>query len=365
MSIGERLRVAREAIGFTLERAAKDSGIGLSSLCEFENDKREPKFSYLSRLADVYRKSVEFFLTDSPIIPKVMLWRDPPAGEESKAETEAQFQQLCEQYHKLELLLDESDRVPLPAPDVHNHGEFSYSHAVCLAEKVQREFLLGDTPSLSLKQVLEERYHVKIFHLAFVGSAISTCSEIYGPAVLLNANSKAWRRNYDLAHELFHLLTWNIFRTKHEPSEYEEKLANVFASRLLLPTDSVKHRIEHSADPERRISFQALDEVAREFGVSLEALLWRMPYLYDKKPKEVEQLIAEAKDLILHRPPRKSDIPDILPDRYCSLATRALRERRLSQIQFTKYMLISYKEAEDYLKEDEDFASGTVSIAPA
>ena len=97
MQIVERLKIAREAIGFTLERAAKESGIGVSSLSEFENDKREPRFSHLSKLAHLYRKTVEFFLTDEPIIEDVMLWRDKPGGEESKR-TEAEFKHLCEQY---------------------------------------------------------------------------------------------------------------------------------------------------------------------------------------------------------------------------------------------------------------------------
>ena len=40
MNIGERLKIARNAIGYTLEKASQESGIGQSSLSEFENDKR-------------------------------------------------------------------------------------------------------------------------------------------------------------------------------------------------------------------------------------------------------------------------------------------------------------------------------------
>jgi len=44
MQIGDRLRAARRAAGYTLERVARETGIGASSLSEFENDKREPRF---------------------------------------------------------------------------------------------------------------------------------------------------------------------------------------------------------------------------------------------------------------------------------------------------------------------------------
>jgi len=274
MQIGQRLRIAREAIGFTLERAAKESGIGASSLSEFENNKREPKFSYLSTLASVYRKTVEFLLTDDPITEETMLWREKPGTGGGKEETEAEFRQLCEQYHRLEVLTNELRQARLPQPGINNPNEFSYPQAGLLAEEVWRQFQLGDRPSSSLRQVLEERFYVKIFHLHFSGSAISTNSKIFGPAILLNAKSKAWRRNYDLAHEFFHLLTWRVFRTtdsqENEPSGFEEKLANVQFGKagLLLPTDPVKGRIEASAGADGKISFEALDEVAREFGVS-------------------------------------------------------------------------------------------------
>ena len=81
MDIGRRLKTAREGIGYTLEKAEKESGIGTSSLSEFENEKREPRFSQLSKLAEIYRKSIEFFLTDQPITTEVMLWRAKPDNE--------------------------------------------------------------------------------------------------------------------------------------------------------------------------------------------------------------------------------------------------------------------------------------------
>jgi len=369
MQIGQRLKIARKAIGFTLEKAANESGIGQSSLSEFENDRREPKFSQLSRLVEVYRRSLEFFFGNEPLIPNLMLWCGKPGIAGEKEKTEAEFRQLCEQYNKLEVLTNELRRVGLPQPAVNNPNEFSYKGACLLAERALREFQLGDRPSSSLKQVLEERFYVKIFHLNFSGSAISTNSEIFGPAILLNANNKAWRRSYDLAHELFHLLTWHVFRTadsqENKPSELEEKFANAFASRLLLPTDSVKARIEAFTGADGKVSFEALDEVAREFGVSLDALLWRMVYLYNKPADEVEQLLAKAKTAVFRRPERQSDTPDPLPERYCSMAIRALREGRLSLMQFAKYMRINYKMAQEYLTEDEDFTDEKVSISVA
>jgi len=369
MDIGRRLKIAREAIGYTLKQASQESKIGESSISEFENSKREPKFSQLSKLAEIYRKTVEFFFSDESPIENLMLWRDAPSIDEEIKQTESEFRQLCEQYHNLELLMCAKRSIRLPQPEVTKPEEFNCTQANLLAEKTQKEFLLGDIPSMSLKQTLEEKYYVKIFHLGFSGSAISTRSEQFGPAILLNRRNKLWRRNFDLAHELFHLLTWGIFRTgapeSTEPSQVEEKFANGFASRLLLPTDSVKNKIDSASGQDGKVSFEALDEIAREFGVSLDSLLWRMLYLYNKSVEEIERYIEHANKLRMTRPLRESDKPDRLPERYCSLAIRALNEGKLSLMQFAKYMDMSYRQAREYLTEDEDFKDEKISISLA
>jgi len=370
MEIGRRLKTAREAIGYTLREASQESGIGGSSLSEFENSKREPKFSQLSKLAEVYKRAVEFFLTDEPLIENVMLWREKPTLVSEKERIEAEFRQLCQQYRNLEVLLGQVKDCRFPGLDVTEAEEVTYRQADLLADRAQREFSLGDIPSMSLRQTLEENFYVKIFHLDFSGSAISTRSEEFGPAILLNKKSKLWRRNYDLAHELFHLLTWHIFRkegsAQNGPSEIEEKLANMFASRLLLPTDSTKRKIEAAASQDGGVSFEALDEIAREFGVSLKALLWRMVYLYNNiAAQDIEKYVEQVKNLTALRPRRRSDEPDELPERYCTLAIRALREGKLSVMQFRKYMRISYREAEEYLSDEEVFTDEKISIPVA
>ena len=154
MQIGHRIKIAREAIGYTLEKASAESGIGQSSLSEFENEKREPKFSHLSRLAEVYRKKIDFFLAEGLPAPETMLWRDKPSVKGEKERTQAEFRQLCEQYHTLEVLAYEVREAKLPRSDC-DREQFDYRAANLLAERFQRGFLLGDIPSASLKQLLE------------------------------------------------------------------------------------------------------------------------------------------------------------------------------------------------------------------
>lgn len=367
MDIGRRIKTAREAIGYTLEKASQQSGIGKSSLSEFENSKREPKFSQLAKLAEVYRKSIDFFLSDQLLPPEIPLWREPPSTEEEKKQTEARFFQLCQQYHRLEVLTDELQREKkLPEPDVKRIEEFDYWQAESFARKANKEFPLGDIPTASLKQILEESYYVKILYLDFVGSSISTVSEVFGPAILLNKTNKQWRRSYDLAHELFHILTWRIFRsgdkTSYTADEEEEKLANAFASRLLMPQEPLVQKVRNRANPEGGITFDQLEDIAREYDVSLIALIYRLSSIFKFKKEDTQKYREAAERWLQFRNPRKSKEPETLPERYCDLAIRALREGKLSLMQFAKYMDIGYKKAQEYLMEDEDFKDAKVTI---
>jgi Zn-dependent peptidase ImmA (M78 family)/transcriptional regulator with XRE-family HTH domain len=352
MDIGARLKIARKAIGYTLEKTERESGIGASSLSEFENGKHDPKFSQLSKLAEIYKRSIDFFLMDKPLAEPVMLWRDGPSNQEEQKETEAEFRRLCQQYRKLELCTEETCKATLPQPDITNPDDFNFHRAESFAGKVQSELGLGDIPSASLKKVLEERYYVKIFYLKFAGSAISTISEEFGPAILLNNKNASWRRNYDLAHELFHLLTWSIFRTNSEkPNEKEEKLANSFASKLLMPEAPLRQRISTLIDDQEQAPLDKLDDLAREFGVSLDALVYRIASLYMIRKEENQKFLTAAKQVAELHKPRESDTVETIPDRYCDLAQRALKDGRLSLMQFAKYMGISYKKDENFTNE--------------
>lgn len=365
MDIGERLSKAREAIGYTQKKVFELTGISTPCLSDYENNKREPRFSDLSRLAEVYKRSIEFFLADKLPDEPIMLWRDGPSNIEETKETEAEFRRFCQQYRKLELCTGETRKAVFPQPDVANPDQFSWPQAESFARKIHNDLCLGDIPSASLKRILEERYYVKIFHLEFTGSALSTVSDEFGPAVLLNSRNVSWRRNYDLAHELFHLLTWSIFRVKsREPSEDEERLANFFASTLLMPEDfAVKVKVIMSE--EGKITFDQLDDLAREYEVSLDAVVCRVANIFRIKKDETHKYRSAAKARVALHKPRESDKVETLPERYRDLAQRALRDGRLSLIKFAKYMRISYKKAQEYLTDDEDFTDEKISIPVA
>ena len=371
MGLAEKLKYARERANLTGPQVQEKTGIGASSVSEFENDKREPKLSQLQTLATLYRRSISFFLAEGPVPREVVLWRKKP---DDSADIEARFLRLCEQYRNLELWCDEPVDGFLPEAKL-RAAEFTYADAADLARHVRRELALGDQPAHELLRVLEDACGVKIFHRDFqpTGTAASSKSDAFGMAILLNAGNARWRRNHDLAHELFHLLTWNLFRREQEDvssvaSEREEKLATCFAGNLLMPEESLRSALNRRAK-DGKISYAALYDVARQFDVSVESLLWRNHFLQGRSPDDAPQTQREIDAAMAYAPfleegPREDTKPPQWPERYHTLAVKSLWRGEISVGRFAEYLEITRQQAmrvaEQEVRDGEE-----VSIAPA
>ncbi|HOM61359.1 MAG TPA: XRE family transcriptional regulator [Anaerohalosphaeraceae bacterium] len=356
MSLADRLKLARKNVGLTLKQVAEKTGIDDSCLSAYENGQSEPRLSQLSKLAEVYQVSLSFFFEEDVSEQHVVLWRNKPANEKA---IQARFLKLCHQYSQLEIWSGEKAMRQLPSLD--DFGEkFGYTEAALLADRIREEMGLGKYPGKGLYSVLEEVYGVKIFHLDLgnLGTAACAKSSLFGYAILLNQKNCQWRRNHDLAHELFHLLTWERFNHHEgicEPSEKEEKLATCFAANLLLPETPVREAISKSANEDCMISLSRLDSIARQFDVSLESLFWRMHFLYGWEEKQTKKFIAEAKEYSQKTIRPDGSNPSLYPERYRMLAIRVFRKGEISLRRFAEMMNISRKEAEQYLDKDVDY----------
>lgn len=62
MSLGERLRKAREVKGLTIQQLADETGLNIATISLLERKPRDPKISSLGRLADALEVSVAFLM---------------------------------------------------------------------------------------------------------------------------------------------------------------------------------------------------------------------------------------------------------------------------------------------------------------
>jgi Zn-dependent peptidase ImmA (M78 family)/transcriptional regulator with XRE-family HTH domain len=364
MSLSERLKLARGAINLTLQGVDERTGIGVSTLSEFENGKREPRLVQLKRLADVYDRPLSFFLEDGPVRSQVVLWRkrpDSPGAEE----IQARLVKLGEQYHHLESLCNAHQPSDLPF-HTGSAETFGYAQAEKLALQFRQLMGLGQRPGQGLLRVVEEVCKVKVFHLEFepAGSAACTLSESFGAAILLNARNVRWRRNFDLAHELFHLLTWKTFRSAGEQdaveaSPAEEKLATCFGRHLLVPPEVLRVAVDEAlAKHAGRLKFDDLFEIARQFDVSVEAVVRHISFVYGKPADWANTVLDRLRPQIGSWDNRVSDTPPALPPRLQALARQALRHGLLSAGKYAEYVGVSRREAMQIVEQEAEDDAG-------
>jgi Zn-dependent peptidase ImmA (M78 family)/transcriptional regulator with XRE-family HTH domain len=320
--LAENIRGRREQLGLTQAQLAERVGFSAPQIVSsIERGEREVKAIELASIAKALRCNLMDLFTEDLEAAPVVAWRErPDAGAEDQA---ARFIQLCEWYALAEKWADEERECLLP--DVRMpRGAPTLSWARATAEEVRADLGLGSLPAASLHQTLEERCSVKIFYFRDLRGSAACARGNFGAGVALNATEVPWRRNFSLAHELFHLVTWEYLGpvesgTEGAWSANVETLANTFASSLLLPESALLESLDQHRE-ERGISWRSLVEVAREFDVSTEALLWRLVSLNMLTDRQARQLLADPVfrdiDRMTFAPIRE---PDLLPERYLRL----------------------------------------------
>ena len=227
-----------------------------------------------------------------------------------------------------------------------------------LADKVRSSLGLGSFPAANLTKVLEERYGVRFLSLPLGenGSAASSRHSDVS-SVLINSDEVPWRQIFSVAHEVFHLVTWDekLFRQIENSAPLKdriEKLANAFAAGLLMPEDSLRAELRALTD-DSRLSFSSLVVIATKFGVSISALLWRMVSLNLLARTKAEELLQDDElkriDRMQRRGAKESAVN--FGYRFIHLAYMSYQKGRLSKARLSKLLGVSLLDVEPYLFE--------------
>ena len=120
--------------------------------------------------------------------------------------------------------------------------------------------------------------------------------------IMLNSKNVIWRNNFNLAHELFHLLTGDLSfiperKQRVKFNKYKESLANTFASTLLMPEDEVIYIFNNQRNNVEKLHLQDLLNMAKYFNVSTQALLIRLMKLKLIPENKQNKKLIEDKSL--------------------------------------------------------------------
>ncbi len=356
-AIAARLAHARTEAGLTLRAAAKELGFdSYQTLSKIEKGERPVRATELVSIAQLYQRSVGYFLaSEAPVARPAVLWRGR-ADSPTRLKVEHRFLQYCEDYARLEELAGHSaPRFPLKWPE----RVESFGQAERAAQATSAQMGLGPCPGPSLSDVLEDRFGVKVLitDTEGAGSAASVMDS-FGAGILINRHEAPWRMNFSLAHELFHLVTWGMF----EPSEIHcgnaktapERFADRFAAVLLLPDTAVRREFE-SRVKDKALSYIDCLAMAREFGVSIDAMVWRLASLRLVDRKSAEAALKSDKLRELSKTERREDWADERVHsgrsrRFTALAIECLLSGHVSRGRFSELTGISRGSIDAFLK---------------
>jgi len=279
---GAKLKETRMVYGYSRKQLAEQLKITEQAIGQYENGIIQPKFNILVKLNDIFGVSRKYFFSEANYqvlnIENQIAFRNSDRFQRSKVEFEKYY--LSELHHyltifskKVSLFLNHlSDIKELVVEDFANHTDDQIEK---IALKVRKKLKLSE--NRHLLTILEQN-GVIVLEKNFLNKT-DACSVWINkvPYIILSSEQKSFvRRNFDLAHELGHLILHaNREINQLEKKEFDllEAQANLFASHFLLPREEFLKDLQeikgHISNPDAYISLK------QKWKVSIAVLAYR------------------------------------------------------------------------------------------
>jgi Zn-dependent peptidase ImmA (M78 family)/transcriptional regulator with XRE-family HTH domain len=349
--VGNRLRNARDALGFTQEQVSDCLGIGRPRYSDIENGKRNISIKDIYKLAEFFNRPIEYFFKENIISEsgfRLLFRKSKGNAEIAKIITE--FEGLCQKMHDLEEINEIKSSLPILKDydfDISNIKYWGKHYATYERDRLG----LGRAPIKDLNQVLEEKCGLKIFYLYIPEEyriyGMFTYDENIGGSILVNLNSSYGRQRFSLAHEyahfLFHKNRIGVISFEKDERTLDERIADYFASEFLMPEQEVIDIFKSTIKNKRDITAEDIIHFADYFGVSFTAMVYKLnnirPRLIDNNKKEdfikgtwVNQL-REAIGL-----PETQKNKSKFPPLYYHLCIKAYKQDKITTAKFADFL---------------------------
>jgi Zn-dependent peptidase ImmA (M78 family)/DNA-binding XRE family transcriptional regulator len=284
--VGQRVKLAREDADLSQEELASQLGFNdRQTLSNIEAGKRKLTAEELLKLMEVLGKSMDYFTDSFSLIGEgAFSWRARGAVPATLEQFESKARKWVATYLRLGEIHGEPFNPLMQQLALSERSGFEDARAA--AEALVAEWNLGEVPARRLTEVAEEKLGILVLHVdAPADVSGAACHHARFNTILVNRREPDGRRNYDFAHEMFHVLTWKTMPPRHvdevasvqgTKAKRVEQLADNFASALLMPEKSLMPRWEQRGDQEIH---GWLNQTASEFQVTALALYWRLRHL--------------------------------------------------------------------------------------
>ncbi|MGH7824475.1 MAG: helix-turn-helix domain-containing protein [Candidatus Binatia bacterium] len=337
--IGRRLKYAREKLGLTQAEFSRRLGFkDRQTLAAIEAGQRKVTAEELVRAVEVLKVDLEFFTDGFRLIGEGQFsWR---AARETTENLLTEFEERAGRWVATYRRLGEIQGVKTTVlqPHLALTERSSFEEAAMAGEALGMEWNLGDKPALALERAIETNMGALVLYVdAPKGISGAACQLPGLNTILINRLELEGRRNYDLAHEAFHLLTWEQMPPEHKEltetnhrgkgrHKRVEQLADNFAAALLMPERALVPLWRARNEQDIHVW---LNRTASEFLVSAKALKWRLINLGWLTKADLLD-ISEAKLTANGRPREEQQTPRLFGETFVRRLHVALAKGQLS-----------------------------------
>ncbi len=280
--IGRRIRALREARNLSQDDVAEVFGFkDRQTVSAIETGARRVSAEELLAAVEKLGAPLDYF-TDPFLLAGEgrFSWRQTGVGVERLKEYEHNAGRWVAAFRYLAPQVDRE--APLMRRALGLSRRSSFEDAMRAGERFVEAFDLGDTPATRLAHVMEQELGILVLMVdSERGISGAACRLPELDTVLIARHEVPGRRHFDLAHELFHLLTWEAMPPEYFEEAREtggnrvEQLANNFASAVLMPARALERSGNWSSLGEEAL-ISRLNATADELHVTASALKWRL-----------------------------------------------------------------------------------------
>lgn len=368
--LGELLQQARKKSRMTQADAARVIDAARTTIVAIEKGERRLKANELIKLARAYGQAISDFVRSSPVTePFEFQFR---AAYQRNEQEEAQispiiqrFEELCRNYSELEKIMDAPIARNYPQEyNVNNMPLEAAAESIAIAER--QRLGLGDGPIPLLRDILEQSVGIRVFYLNMPAkySEIYSYDEQLGGCIAINLNHYEERRRWSMAHGYLHFLAHRRnpvvdFEGQYKRIPESERLAETFPKYFLMPTSGLLSRFNDMYRTHGKFTPTNLFTLAHYYGVSIEALIYRLEGIELLPSGTWERL--RGRGLKVKKVQQKLGLEeigqraDILPVHYQHLAIEALDQGLITEGRFADFLGVDRLEARriaEALRED-------------
>ena len=275
MSLGQRIKVSRQALGLSLRdlESKIDNRVSAQAISKYEREESMPSSGVLIALAGVLGVSEDYLVSDTDIVLESVDFRKKCfTGAREKNQVEAKVLDFLERYLTVEDILGLSTvnwDMPreAPWPILNDLAEVEQA-----ALGLRLYWKVGENPIPNLVELLEDR-GIKILSIPLSDNIDGLAARVgrnskkaTSSVIVVNRNQWGERQRFTIAHELGHMALEVGSRID------EEKAAHRFASAFLMPAETLRAEIGKFR---KSMGWSELFELKRLFGVSVQALTYR------------------------------------------------------------------------------------------